>query len=103
MTNPNIVPLRAADDVIFGLHGDAREKMADCLRNELDPPIDATITFVLGPELTATVMSNGWTAVYRVESKRDIFHLLGTRVIVLHDLLTPESAIASGLWLNLKT
>jgi hypothetical protein len=101
MPRAEIVPVGTALAVIFQLSERARDLMAECLGEELDPPINATITVTLeGLECIATVMSNGWTAVYREESSRDIFHLLGTKTIVLYDLLNPESAIASGLELR---
>lgn len=98
MSDAKIVPVGTALDVIFRLHASARDVMAECLRNELDPPINASITVMLeGLDCIATVMSNGWTAVYREGSNRDIFHLLGNKTIVLYDLLNPESAVSSGL------
>jgi hypothetical protein len=101
MSDAEIVPVGTALDVIFRLREPAREAMAECLRKELDPPINATILVMLeGLECIATVLSNGWTAVYREVSNRDIFHLLGTKTLVLYDLLDPESAITSGLGLG---
>jgi hypothetical protein len=101
MSDAEIVPVGTALDVIFRLRERARDAMAECLRKELNPPINATITVMLeGLECIATVLSNGWIAVYREVSNRDIFHLLGTKTIVLYDLLDPESSISSGLELG---
>lgn len=101
MSDAEIVPVGTALDVIFQLHEPARGAMAECLRTELDPPTNTTIVVMLeGLDCIATVLSNGWTAVYREVLNRDIFHLLGTKTIVLYDLLDPESAIASGLELG---
>lgn len=101
MPDADIVPVGTALDVIFQLREPARSVMAECLRTELDPPINATILVMLeGLECIATVLSNGWTAVYRDVSNRDIFHLLSGKKLLVYDLLDPESAITSGLELG---
>jgi hypothetical protein len=63
MSDAEIVPVLTALDVIFRLRERARDAMAECLRKELNPPINATITVMLeGLECIATVLSNGWIA-----------------------------------------
>lgn len=103
MQNADIVPVGTALDVIFRLPPAGREAMAKCLREELDPPINASLVLMLeGIECHATLLSNGWTAVYREDLTRDLFHLLGTKKIVVYDLLNPESAISSGIGLRIS-
>jgi len=91
--------MKAALDVIRRLSGEQRDEMIECLDQDLDPA-DPTRTrnFVVeGVACTATVLNNGWTAVYRWEVELEIFRRLQFgKALILYDLLPPVSAIDTG-------
>ncbi|MEU2258390.1 hypothetical protein ABZ540_35070 [Nocardia xishanensis] len=91
-----IVPLDAVRKVILSLTAAEKESMIDCLRHELDPPVNVIEKFHYdGRAYTATVLSNGWVVVFREDSARDLLHPWG-RKIILFDLLDPQSALYGG-------
>jgi hypothetical protein len=99
MAIDDIVPMRAAREVIRRLSGPQRDEMIECLDTELDPADDEkTFPFdIEGIHCTATLLNNGWTAVYRWEVELEIFRRLQFgRALILYDLLPPDSAIDSG-------
>jgi hypothetical protein len=65
--------------------------MIQCLRGELDPPANVAQIRIAGETYQATALTNGWLAVYRTESAR-----FRRTVIVVFDLLPPDSALYSG-------
>jgi len=91
--------MSAARDVIRRLSGEQRDEMIECLASDLDhPDPNRTKDFVVGGvQCTATVLNNGWTAVYRWEVEVEIFRKLQFgKALILYDLLAPVSAIDTG-------
>lgn len=66
--------------------------MIQCLRLELDRRENVREKFDLhGESYLATVLSNGWVALYREESAR-----FRQKTLLVFDLLSPQSALYSG-------
>jgi hypothetical protein len=65
--------------------------MIQCLRLELDQTTNVKVIKIAGETYSATALTNGWVAVYRVESA-----LFWNKAIVVFDLLDPDSALYSG-------
>jgi hypothetical protein len=90
------VLLTAVERVILSLTAEQKRTMVDCLRNELDPPINISEKFELnGNTYMATIMSNAWVVIYREDPFRFFLPPTG-RKIVLFDLLESQSALYSG-------
>lgn len=91
-----IVPLEAVRNVVLSLDAAEKEAMIDCLRHELDPPINIAEKFEFQDHVyIATMLSNGWVVIFREDPARDFLHPRGKK-IVLFDLLDPSSALYGG-------
>lgn len=90
-----IVPLEAVREIILSLTATEKQEMLDCLRRELDPPINVADKFDFEDRAyMAAILSNGWVVVFREDPARALLHPRGKK-IVLFDLLDPRSALYS--------
>jgi hypothetical protein len=84
--------LPTPDAVFMDLSDDEKREMIECLREELDPPINVSLRKELGGEVyLQTAMSNGWVAVYRLKHPR-----FRHKRIVLFDLLHSRTVLYSA-------
>jgi hypothetical protein len=84
--------LRAAVAVVMSLDAEDKTEMIECLDSELDREGNVRKKFGLDDEeYIATVLSNGWVAVYREDSAR-----FRQTTLLVFDLLPAGSALGSG-------
>ncbi|ETT25595.1 hypothetical protein RR21198_3717 [Rhodococcus rhodochrous ATCC 21198] len=95
VVSKKIVVVGAAKQIILGLNSESRSKMADCLSNELVPPINVTFSRSEGGKtITYTPLSNGWIAATRPEESSERPPGIREKRTILLDLLSPGSALA---------
>ncbi|HEY5852531.1 MAG TPA: hypothetical protein VIW24_00390 [Aldersonia sp.] len=83
-----------AKEIVLSLSRADRDELAECLREELDPPVNATFEFEIGDKrYTATALSNGWTAITRPELPAERPAGVRSRRLLLFDLLRPGAAV----------